>query len=118
MIVSEPFGNITSFTFVVGEKTVHVTEGPTSVSMSTTATTDGSAASDAPIVEISRSGPERYRYRCPNGHVDWDRTNLHVWCRGCLRQAENGDDIDPEHWEIYDAKLDEPIPWSRVQVVE
>lgn len=37
------------------------------------AAADGSSATDAPDpVRIDRSDAEdRYRYRCPKGHVDW-----------------------------------------------
>lgn len=86
---------------------------------SATMKADGSAAADArAIVEIDRSKTShRWRYRCPNGHVDWDRTNSHVWCRGCLRAAEAGDDVDPEHYHIIDQRTGEEIPWSSVRVV-
>ncbi|NLV14378.1 hypothetical protein GOC77_14010 [Haloarcula argentinensis] len=61
---------------------------------------------------------EKWRYTCPNGHTDWDCTNNHVWCRGCRRQLEAGDeDISPEHWEIYDKQRDRYIPWSAVRLV-
>lgn len=80
--------------------------------------TDGSALEDAqPRVVIDRSDEaERWRYRCPRGHVNWDRTNNHVWCQGCRRQAEAGDDVDPEWYEIVDKRTGEEIPWSAVEV--
>ncbi|WP_254768266.1 hypothetical protein [Salinilacihabitans rarus] len=59
----------------------------------------------------------RYRYVCPHGHIDWDQTNNHIWCRGCRRQAENGDDVDPEHRELVDKKTSEVIPWERIEIV-
>ena len=79
---------------------------------------DGSSPLDAhETVRIDRSTPtERYRYVCPNGHTDWDKTNNHIWCRSCRQQAENGDDVHPEHWEIVDKKTDEEIPWSAVEI--
>jgi hypothetical protein len=82
--------------------------------------TDGSAVLDArERIEIDRSKPsERWRYRCPNGHVDWSRTNNHVWCKGCSRASRQNPAIDPEHYELIDAKTDEAIPWSAVEVVE
>jgi len=80
---------------------------------------DGSGPADAPrLRRIDRSDPaERYRYVCPNGHADWDKTNSHIWCRSCRHQCETGDEIEPEHWEIYDKKTGETIPWSSVEVV-
>jgi hypothetical protein len=78
---------------------------------------DGASQADAEVVEISRSGASRYRYRCPRGHIDWDRTNAHIWCRGCRRQADAGEAVDPEWWEIHDKRTSERIPWSAVRVV-
>jgi len=80
--------------------------------------TDGSALEDAqPRVVIDRTvEAERWRYRCPRGHVNWDRTNSHLWCQGCRRQAEAGDDVDPEWYEIVDEQTGEKIPWSAVEV--
>lgn len=81
---------------------------------------DGSAATDThPPVEIDRSiAAERWRYRCPNGHTDWSPTNSHLWCKGCRRQHEAGDDVDPEHYELVDTRTGETIPWSAVRLVE
>lgn len=80
---------------------------------------DGSSKRDAPeLVIVDRRGPERYRWRCPNGHVDWSRTNNHLWCSACSRQSEQGADIHPEHWEVHDQKNGETIPWSAVQLIE
>lgn len=82
--------------------------------------TDGSALSDAPsrVVIDTTDKTDRWRYRCPRGHVDWDRTNSHLWCRGCSRQAENGERVDPEYYELHDAKTGETIPWSAVEIIE
>lgn len=80
--------------------------------------TDGSAAADAaPIVRIDRSRTaHRWRFLCPEGHTNWDRTNSHIWCRACRRANEAGKDVDPEHYEILDKKTGETIPWSRVEL--
>jgi len=88
--------------------------------MSTRPLTDGSARADAhPTVTIDRTvAAQRWRYVCPNGHTDWDRTNNHIWCRGCRRQCEAGDDVDPEHFELVDKQTGERIPWSAVKVAE
>ena len=80
---------------------------------------DGSSRRDArPTVTIDRSGPDKWRFVCPNGHTDWAHTNNHIWCPACRRQAEQGFDIDPEHWEILDKKTGETIPWSAVHIKE
>lgn len=71
----------------------------------------------API-EIDRSNPpERYRYVCPNGHANWDRTNNHIWCQTCRRQNEHGAAVDPEHYELVDKRTGETIDWQRVELV-
>lgn len=79
---------------------------------------DGSARSDARERVLVDREREPYRWACPNGHVDWDRTNSHVWCRGCRRRAEAGGRVDPEHYEIVDRKTGETVPWSAVELVE
>lgn len=79
--------------------------------------TDGSAEADAERVRIDRTA-EPYRWVCPNGHVDWSRTNNHVWCRSCRRQHEAGADVTPEHYEILDRKTEERLPWSAVVPAE
>lgn len=89
--------------------------------MSTTElVTDGSARADAPerVTIDRRTDADRWRYRCPRGHTDWDRTNNHIWCRGCRRQAEAGEDVDPEWYELVDERTGETIPWSAVEVRE
>lgn len=67
-------------------------------------------------VDRSRS-VERYRWVCPNGHVDWDRTNSHGWCRACQRATEAGEDLDPEHYELFDKKAGELVPYENVEIV-
>lgn len=77
---------------------------------------DGSSLEDAPKrVVIDRSNAtDRWRYTCPNGHVNWARTNSHIWCRGCSQANRHDNDVDPEHYEIHDNKTGEIIPWSAV----
>jgi len=70
-------------------------------------------------VVIDRSEePDRYRFVCPNGHTSWDRTNNHIWCPSCRRQAEHGADMDPEHYEVFDKKTGQAIPWQNVKLAE
>lgn len=74
---------------------------------------------DQEVVEIDRSDAvERYRYVCPNGHVDWDRTNNHIWCATCRQQNENGRDVDPEHYAILDKRADQLIDWGQIRLAE
>jgi hypothetical protein len=78
--------------------------------------TDGSALADAPprVVITLSSERDRWRYRCPNGHTSWDRTNNHIWCHGCSRRPSQ----DPEHYKLVDNKTGEEIAWSAVEVRE
>jgi len=65
-----------------------------------------------------RTFVDRARFVCPRQHMDWDRTNCHVWCRGCRRLVEAGhDDVDPEHYELLDKSAEKLIPWDSVEVV-
>lgn len=76
---------------------------------------------ESEIVEIDRSDfVQRHRYVCSERrmHSDWDKTNNHIWCRGCRRQCDAGDDVDPEKYEIYDRKREETIAWERVRLIE
>lgn len=60
---------------------------------------DGSSAEGRhDTVSINRNhSDERWRYVCPNGRCDWDRTNNHIWRRSCRHQHEHGADMDPEN---------------------
>jgi hypothetical protein len=82
---------------------------------------DGSALADShERVVIDRAG-EPYRWRCPNGHTSWDRTNNHIHCPSCRRALENRGLMeiqDAEHWEIVDEKTGRTIPYSAVSFAE
>jgi len=69
-------------------------------------------------VVIDRSeASDRYRFVCPNGHVNWSRTNNHLWCKQCRRRIEAGDDsIDAEHYELLDKRENILIPWEQVSL--
>lgn len=80
---------------------------------------DGSALQDSHDPVLVDREAEPYRWRCgARAHTDWDRTNSHIWCRGCLRQHEAGDDADPEHYEVWDVKEERLVPWSAVVTPE
>jgi len=80
--------------------------------------TDGSSLEDAhPTVEIDMADDvDRMRYTCPLGHRNWDRTNNHIWCQSCSRQAAHDDDISPEYYEVLDQATGESIPWSAIRI--
>ena len=77
---------------------------------------------DAPVerrqLAIDRSEfSDRARLACPRGHIDWDRTNAHAWCRGCRRLVEAGfEDVDPEYYELYDKRNEVLVPYECVEL--
>jgi hypothetical protein len=81
---------------------------------------DGSAPADArDRVEIDPTDDsDRWRYVCPNGHHNWDRTNNHIWCQSCRRQIEAGEDVDAEHYHLVDKRTGEEISWSAIVIAE
>ncbi len=86
---------------------------------STPVVADGSALADAgERVVIDPDGDEPWRYRCPRGHTTWAPTNSHVWCKSCREQADAGEDVDPEWYELLDSKTGERIDYARIEVIE
>lgn len=87
--------------------------------MARTKAADGSSMQDSrPILKLDRSKfTTRSRYRCPNGHSNWEPTNNHIWCQSCSRAAAQGADVEAEHWHIVDEVTDEEIAWSTVDLV-
>lgn len=89
--------------------------------MSTILAADGSAKTDAhPTVTVDLSNElERWRYTCPRGHFggSWSPTNSHIYCNGCRRQMDAGEDVSPEHYELVDTKTGERIPYSAFEFV-
>lgn len=72
---------------------------------------DGSSVHDArPRVEIDLDDEvDRWRWRCPNNHANWDPTNGGLWCQSCQRAG-----IDPHWHQLLDAKRRELVPWADV----
>lgn len=67
-------------------------------------------------VRVDRSDElDRYRFTCPNGHTTWERTNSHAWCKVCAKASDQGDDVDPEFYEIYDKRADQLIPYEQIE---
>lgn len=78
---------------------------------------DGSAPADGQTVRIDVTDEtDRWRYRCPNGHRGkaWEPTNNHLYCRGCKRQLDAGEDVECEHYELVDLKTNERIPYAAI----
>lgn len=45
---------------------------------------------------------DRWRYRCPQGHVQWTPTNHHFWCQQCADAAQRGLDVEPSFTYLRD----------------
>ena len=119
-LITEQKGILERFTFTPGEKSHFPLLSGTSGISTVRIVGDGSSVADAHrAVETDRSEPaQRWRYVCPNSHTNWDCANNHIWCHGCRRQIEVGDDgVTREHWEIYHKQRDRSIRWLAVQLV-
>lgn len=50
---------------------------------------------------------DRWRWRCPRGHRNWEPTNHHFWCQTCAQATEHDDDVDPTFEELRDGSSGE-----------
>ena len=64
-------------------------------------------------VEIDRSGPERWRYRCPRGHINWEQHGDTITCVSCPRGWVPG---SVSYDSIFDYKTGEEIDVEEVRV--
>jgi hypothetical protein len=55
----------------------------------------------------------RWRYRCPVGHVGWHLRSDHTYCQAC--HARFGKQSQCRHSVIVDEATDEPIPHDRIE---
>lgn len=52
-----------------------------------------------PRLELDTDDPiQRWRYRCPRGHSQYEPTNHHWWCQRCAQAW----DVDPEFTQLVD----------------
>lgn len=88
--------------------------------MSKTTTPQPDATSEHTVVIDIGKATAKWRWRCPNGHCagSWAPTNNHVWCKGCRRMVEAGEDVDPEHYELHDAKTGDHVHWEDIELVD
>jgi hypothetical protein len=64
----------------------------------------------------SPTGDDRKdRYRCPHGHVSWERVNDHVWCHACARAVDHDDEVDPEYHELLDMTTGERVAFEELR---
>lgn len=57
---------------------------------------------------------QRWRYRCPRGHTQFQPTNHHWYCVECARSHN---DVDPEFTELVDKQTGEVYERDEVEVV-
>lgn len=60
--------------------------------------------------------PGRWRWGCPRDHVDWIGCDDHIYCRGCQRLQNSGEEIDPRWETILDRRTGEELDFERVEV--
>jgi 5-methylcytosine-specific restriction endonuclease McrA len=58
-----------------------------------------------PTINVDDS-MDRWRYRCPYGHTNWEPTNSHFWCQACSRASKHDDDIYPSFDTLVDQRTD------------
>lgn len=78
---------------------------------------DGSSPLDAPeVCRIDRSSAvDRWRYRCPNNHhARWEDRGGHLLCHSCKEMHG----VSPIYRELWDAREEELIPWSAVEIID
>ncbi|MCG1002854.1 MULTISPECIES: hypothetical protein [Halobacterium] len=56
---------------------------------------------------------QRWRYRCPRGHSQFEPTNHHWYCTACARSH---DDVDPEFTELVDKQTGEVYERDEVNI--
>lgn len=57
---------------------------------------------------------QRWRYRCPRGHTQFQPTNYHWYCVECARSHN---DVDPEFDELVDKQTGEVYERDEVEIV-
>ena len=57
---------------------------------------------------------DRWEWRCPRGHAQWEPTNFHFFCATCSRHP----DADPSFDELVSAKTGERVAREDVRLVD
>lgn len=70
---------------------------------------------DARLVLDTDDPLQRWRYRCPRGHSQYEPTNRHWWCAECASSHDPG--VDPEFSELLDKKTGETYERDEVRVL-
>lgn len=56
---------------------------------------------------------DRRKWRCPRGHMSWEPTNNHFWCKAC----SDGWDVDPEFAELVNDATGEMLERDEVELI-
>jgi hypothetical protein len=60
---------------------------------------------------------DRWRFRCPQGHANWEPTNHHYWCQACSRAARHDETIDPTFEQLLDKRTGDRLARDEVTIV-
>ena len=72
---------------------------------------------DAETVRIDLADDvDRWEWRCPEGHTQWEPTNRHFWCATCSRQPDPH--LDPTFNELVNWRTRETVPRDQIRLVE
>ena len=72
---------------------------------------------DATRVEIDLADDtDRWAWRCPQGHTQWEPTNSHFWCAACAHEAWG--EAEPEFDALVNWRTRERVPRPSIVLVE
>ncbi|MFB6161995.1 MAG: hypothetical protein ABEJ86_00940 [Halococcoides sp.] len=60
------------------------------------------------------SRADRWRFRCPEGHVSWEPTNDHFWCARCASDPNAEAAFDA----LYDKRQDRWLERDQVRLLD
>lgn len=75
----------------------------------------GDEARESCLVLDTGDEIQRWRYRCPRGHSQYEPTNRHWWCAECASSPDP--DVDPEFTDLVDKKTGETYERDEVRVL-
>lgn len=59
---------------------------------------------------------DRWQWRCPRGHTQWEAVNRHFWCAACARQSWGN--TEPEFDELVNWRTRERVPRASIELLE
>lgn len=52
------------------------------------------------------------RWRCPQGHSSWERTNGGIWCHACAKATTHNPDVDPQYDRVLDLEAGATVAYE------